>query len=155
MSNNNAPPRLSVVAAIMDAKATAKSALRPEARLGTRYGPATGSQAAASAMRTEQELAQALQGSQGSCADSEGEPAIAELLMLADQVPQADELATGLNQAFLLSEDSQPVTDSQPTAAQHKRRLAFAGLYRKFALHQLNNQVRNRAAAILARLSRP
>ncbi len=80
---------------------------------------------------------------------------MAQLLMLADQVPQAGELATGLNQAFLPPDDSQPVTDSQSATARHERRSAFAGLYRRFALHQLNSQVRNKAAAILARLSRP
>ncbi len=155
MPNNDVPPRLSVVAAIIEGETTAKGMLRPENRLGTRYGTGAESQAAASATLTEQKLAHALQGGQGPCADAQGELAMAELLMLADQVPQADKLATGLNQAFLLSDDSQPVTDSQPATARHERRSAFAGLYRRFALHQLNSQVRNKAAAILARLNRP
>lgn len=155
MTNNDDLPRLSVVAAIMDVETSGKGSLRSEARLGTRYGKAAESQAAASATPAEQQLAQALQGGQGACADSEGEQAMAELLILADQVPQADELAAGLNQAFSLSDDSQPVTDSQPTTARRERRSAFAGLYRRFALHQLNSQVRNKAAAMLARLSRP
>ena len=149
MTNGDDPPRLSVVAAIMDAETSGNGPLRAEARLGTRYSTAADSQAAASATPAEQELAQALQGSQGQCADPDGELAMAELLMLADQVPQADELATGLNQAFLLSDDS------QPAAARRERMSAFAGLYRRFALHQLNSQVRNKAAAILALLSRP
>lgn len=149
MTNRDDPPRLSVVAAIMDAETSGKGTLRPEARLGTRYSTAAESQAAASATPAEQELARALQGGgQGQCDDAEGELAMAELLMLADQVPKADELATGLNQACLLSEDSQPAT------ARRERRSAFAGLYRRFALHQLNSQVRNKAAAILALLSR-
>jgi hypothetical protein len=148
MTSKDEPPRLSVVAAIMDAETSGKGVLGPEARLGTRYSTAADSQAAASATPTEQELAQALQGGHGQCLDAEGELAMAELLMLADQVPQADELATGLNQAFLSSDDSQPAT------ARRERRSAFAGLYRRFALHQLNNQVRNKAAAILALLSR-
>jgi hypothetical protein len=155
MTIKDDPPRLSVVAAIIDADTSGKGALRPEARLGTRYSIAAESQAAASATASEQELAQALQGDQGQRADAQGELAMAALLMLADQLPQADELATGLNQAFLRSDDSQPATDTQPATSRRERRSAFAGLYRRFALHQLNSQVRNKAAAILALLSRP
>ena len=155
MTNKDDPPRLSVVAAIMDAETPGQGALRSEARLGTRYGTTAESQAAASATPAEQQLAQALQGGEGACADSEGELAMAELLMLADQMPQAGELAAGLNQAFSLPDNSEPVTDSEPPTAPRDRRSAFAGLYRRFALHQLNSQVRNKAAAMLARLSRP
>ena len=154
MTNNDDLPRLSVVAAIMDAKATAKGTQRLEGRLGTRYGPASEPQAAATATPSEQELAQALQSGQSPRADADGELA-AELLVLADQVPLADELATRLKQAFLPSDVPQPATDSHSDTARQERTSAFAGLYRKFALHQLNSQVRNKAAAILARLGRP
>ncbi len=111
MADNDDPPRLSVVAAIVDAKTTARGALRPEARLGTRFGSAAESETAASATPSERELAKALQGGQR--------------------------------------------PDSQSAIVRHERTSAFAGLYRKFALHQLNSQVRNKAAAILVRLSRP
>jgi hypothetical protein len=73
---------------------------------------------------------------------------MAELLILADEVPQADELATGLSQAFLLPDQSEPGT------TRRERRSAFADLYRRVALHHLSSQVRNKAAAILALLSR-
>ncbi len=147
MTNEEEPPRLSVVAAIIDADTSGKGVLPPAARLGTQYRADAESRAAASATPTEQALAQVLQGGQG--AQAQSEPVMAELLMLANQVPQADELATGLSQAFLPPDDSQRATE------RHQRRSAFADLYRRFALHQLNNQVRNKAAAILARLSRP
>lgn len=148
MTNEDDPPRLSVVAAIIDAETPGKGALLPATRLGTRYRRASDSHAAASATPTEQDLAQVLQGDQGQGASVQGGSAMAELLKLADQVPQADELATGLIQAFLLPDDSQPAT------TRRERRSAFADLYRRFALHQLNSQVRNLAAAILASLSR-
>jgi hypothetical protein len=65
MINEGDPPRLSVVAAIIDPETSGKRALQPAARLGSRYRRASDSRAAASATPTEQELAQVLQGGQG------------------------------------------------------------------------------------------
>jgi hypothetical protein len=149
MINEGDPPRLSVVAAIIDPGASGKSALQPAARLGSRYRRASDAGAAASATPTEQELAQALQGGQGQGDSADGDAAIAELLILADEVPQADELATGLSQVFLLPDHSEPDT------TRRERRSAFADLYHRVALHQLSSQVRNKAAAIVALLRRP
>jgi len=149
MTNEGDPPRLFVLAAIIDPGTSGKGALQSAARLGTRYRRASDSRAAASATPAEKELAQVLRGGQGQGASVDGDSAMAELLILADEVSQADELATGLSQAFLLPDHSEPAT------TRSERRSAFADLYHRFALHQLSSQVRNKAAAILALLSRP
>jgi hypothetical protein len=140
MTSEEGSPRLSVVAAIIDDPDDRP--LGPAARSGSRYREPS----AASATPKERELAQALQGD--GQPSGQDEPAMAELLMLAAQIPQAEELATGLSEAYLLPDDS------RLTCAREERRSAFVELYRRLALHQLSSQVRNRAAAVLARLGR-
>ncbi len=75
-----------------------------------------------------------------------GERVMAELLLLAGDAGDTGELAIGLSQAFVGPDGS------GPGVAREKRASAFADLYRNLTLHQLNSQVRNKAAAILGRL---
>lgn len=151
MKNIDYPPRLAVVAAIIDEE-VGQGPLVSAARLGTEILDKAQSATAAAATPAELALAQALCGN-GPCAngnrdDRSTDHAIAELLLLADEDPEAGTLATGLSQAFLLADDSKAALASE------ERRSAFADLYRRLALHQLNSQVRNKAAETLCRLVR-
>ena len=74
---------------------------------------------------------------------------LAELLLLADDLPESAELAAALSQTFL------PPGDSASALARRDRTSVFADLYRRLALAQLNNQVRNKVAAALGRLRGP
>ena len=142
MSSSNDLPRLAVVAAIV-APGGGCGQIARAARLGDRLcGPVSRRTATA----TERTLAQALKGGEERPDDQFIHPAIAELLLLADKEPDADRLASGLSQAFVLPDDS------TPTIARKERESAFAALYRKLMLHQLNSQVRNKAAALLGQL---
>jgi hypothetical protein len=100
-----------------------------------------------SATGTERALAEALCGDrdQETAARSE-EPVLAELLLLADDLPESDQLAAALSATFL------PPDASGPGLVRSDRTSAFAELYRRLALAQLNNQVRNKVAAALGRL---
>lgn len=102
-----------------------------------------------SATGTERALAEALRcdRDQEQAARSQ-DPVVAELLLLADDLPESGELAAALSETFL------PPGDSTPALAQPDRTTAFADLYRRLALAQLNNQVRNRVAAALGGLRR-
>lgn len=151
MKDTDYPPRLAVVAAIIDGE-VGQGPLVSAARLGTEILEKAQSATATAATPAELALAQALCGN-GLCGNGTGDErstdhAIAELLLLADEDPEADTLATGLSQAFLLPDDS------MAALANDERRSAFADLYRRLALHQLNSQVRNKAAATLCSLLR-
>ena len=145
MTSAEHTPRLAVVATMIDS--AADGPVMSAARLGNELQAKASSAADATPTGAERALAQALQDDDQS--DSQfADQAIAELLYLADDGPEASKLANGLNQAFLLPEDS------HPAPARDERRSAFADLYRRLALHQLNNQVRNKAAASLWKLIR-
>jgi hypothetical protein len=145
MTTRNCPPRLTVVAAIIDEDGALPNDLRSAARLGGRSGSVAEPDLAPTT--TERALALALQGGQNTGETPAAEPVIAELLMLAEEESGADDLAVALSQAFLRP------AGSGRDIARDEPRSAFADLYRRLALHQLNSQVRNKAAAILARLS--
>jgi hypothetical protein len=145
MTTEFSRPRLAVVARIMGSDDTGPIAAA--ARLGHRFRTPT-EVPVASATTTERELARALQGDTEQDGDPPGERAMAELLLLAGDIPEPDKLAAALSQALLLPDDS------RPALARAERRSAFADLYRRLALHHLNSQVRNKAAAMLGRLDR-
>lgn len=145
MTSTDHTPRLAVVAAMIDS--AADGPLTSSARLGNELQAKASSAAEATPTAAERALAEALQDDD----QSDSPPAdhvIAELLFLVDEGTEASKLAIGLNQAFFLPDDSQ----SAP--ARDECRSAFADLYRRLALHQLNNQVRNKAAASLWKLIR-
>ncbi|HEX9625074.1 MAG TPA: hypothetical protein VF979_11910 [Streptosporangiaceae bacterium] len=160
MTSQNSTPRLAVVAAIIarDAEGGDGEGGDPEhpcsSVLAERItGPTCSTMALslpASATGTERALAEAL------CGDRDQEPAarfsepmLAELLLLADDLPESGELAAALSETFL------PPDDSAPAPARRDRTSVFADLYRRLALAQLNNQVRNKVAAALGRLRGP
>jgi hypothetical protein len=145
MTSTDHTPRLAVVAAMIDS--AADGPLASSARLGNELQAKASSAADATPTASERALAEALQDHDQSDSPP-ADHAIAELLLLVDDGSEATKLATGLNHAFLVPDDSQPVP------ARGERRSAFADLYRKLALHQLNNQVRNKAAASLWKLIR-
>jgi hypothetical protein len=151
MKNTDYPPRLAVVAAIIDGE-VGQGPLVSAARLGTEILDKAQSATAAAATPAELALAQALCGNglsgNGKRDEHSADHAIAELLLLADEDPEAGMLATGLSQVFLLADNS------KAALANEERRSAFADLYRRLALHQLNSQVRNKAAATLCSLLR-
>ncbi len=105
----------------------------------------------ANATRAERELAEAIcgcgQNDQGPVT-REQEPVVAELLLLADDLPESDEFAAALSQTFL------PPGDSASAPGRRDRTSVFADLYRRLALAQLNNQVRNKVAAALGGMRR-
>jgi hypothetical protein len=127
---------------MIDAERACDGPVASAARLGSDIHDRAESAATATATPAERALAQALRGD-GQADEPPADHIIAELLLLADDGPAASKLATGLSQAFLLPDDS------KAALAHPERRVAFADLYRGLALHQLNNQVRNKAAAIL------
>lgn len=147
MKNPDCPPRLAVVAAIIDDGEVGQGPLVSAARLGSEIFDKAQSATAAAATPAERALAQALRGN-GKRDEHSTDHVIAELLLLADEDPEAGMLATGLSQAFLLP------GDSKAALAREERRSAFADLYRRLVLHQLNSQVRNKAAAVLFSLRR-
>src|SRR5262249_18054638 len=107
----------------------------------------------ASPTGTERALAEALYG----CGHHDREPAarpaepvVAELLLLADDLPESAELAAALSETFL-----SPDASALAPARGGGQTSVFADLYRRLALAQLNNQVRNRVAAALGRLRTP
>ena len=145
MTTTNDPPRLAVVAAIIDS--AADGPLTSSARLGSEIQTKVVSAAEAIPTAAERALAEALQDDDQRDSPP-ADPAIAELLLLADDGPDASKLAAGLNQACSLTDDP------RPAPSRDERRSAFADVYRRLALHQLNNQVRNNAAATLRKLIR-
>ncbi|HXS65274.1 MAG TPA: hypothetical protein VN767_20665 [Streptosporangiaceae bacterium] len=162
MTTQQSTPRLAVVAAIIardaeDGDGESGDAEHPcSSVLAERITGPTSSTLApslpSSATGTERALAEAICGcgdrDQGPITRSQ-EPVVAELLLLADDLPESDELAAALSETFL------PSGDSAAAPARRDRTSAFADLYRRLALAQLNNQVRNKVAAALARLRRP
>jgi hypothetical protein len=146
MTKSDQPPRLAVVASIIDDGGGASGPLVSAARLGSEIHDKAESAALAEPTPQERALAEALDDDtrEGQQADR----AIAELLLLVDDVPTADDLAAGLSHTFLLPDDS------RPALARELRLPAFSDLYRKLALPTLGNQVRNKAAATLRRLTR-
>ena len=148
MKSDNYPPRLAVVAAIVHGDSGGPGPVASAAHLGSTFGGSAALPAADSATTDELALAQALQGCENPEQEAHGDPAMADLLYLADDCPGADKLATGLSQRFLMP------ADSAPGAPEEDRRSVFVDLYRRLALHQLENQVRNKAAAVLSGLSR-
>jgi hypothetical protein len=159
MTSPDSTPRLAVVAAIIASDAEGNdgdggdpehpcSSVLAERISGPTCSTMTTSQPA-NATGSERALAEALCG--GGRRDQEPaarsqEPVLAELLLLADELPESDELATALSETFL------PPDDSAPVPARPDRTSVFADLYRRLALAQLNNQVRNKVAAALGRL---
>lgn len=146
MTSTDCPPRLAVVAAMIDGQGAGPGPLALAARLGSEIYDKAESAAIATATPAERALAQALRGEDRRDELPPADHAIAELLLLADDGPDASRLATGLIRAFL------PPGDSGAALAGDDRRSAFAELYRRLALHQLNSQVRNKAAAIVCKL---
>ncbi len=147
MTSTDYPPRLAVVASIIDECSPVDASLAAAGRIGSDLQGNAASATQAEPTPQERALAEALQEDD----QNDGPPtdrAIAELLLLVDDVPAADDLATGLSQTFLLPEDS------RPALAREERHSAFADLYRRLALHHLNSQVRNKAAAKLRKLIR-
>lgn len=147
MKRTDGPPRLTVVAAIMNGESPGAGPLASAARLGCEIHERIQSASAATATPAERALAQALQDDYQRD-ELPADQAIAELLILADGDGKASKLAAELSQAFL------PPDEFCSALASEERRSAFADLYRKLALHELNSQVRNKAAAILFRLTR-
>ncbi|HEY3902466.1 MAG TPA: hypothetical protein VGM14_00990 [Streptosporangiaceae bacterium] len=153
-------PRLAVVAAIIanDADGGDGEGGDPEPNcssvLAERIsGPTCSTMATtlpASVTVAERALAEALCGDrdQGPAARSQ-EPVVAELLLLADALPESGKLAAALSETFL------PPKDSALRLPRRDRATVFADLYRRLALAQLNNQVRNKVAAALGRLRGP
>lgn len=142
MKSTYCPPRLPVVAAMIDGEGLGRGPVVTAARMGNEIQEKAQSAAAATATAAERALAQAI------CGDRQREEhltdhAIAELLLLVDDGPEASKLATGLSQAFLLPDDS------EAALPRDERSFAFAELYRRLVLHQLNSQVRNKAAALM------
>jgi hypothetical protein len=160
MTTQESTPRLAVVAAIIarDAEGGDGEGGDPEhprsSVLAERItGPTCSTRTTnlpASATGTERALAEALCGGrdQEPAARSK-EPVLAELLLLADDLPESGELAAALSETFLSADDSEPGPERRD------RTSAFADLYRRLALAQLNNQVRNKVAAALGRLRGP
>jgi hypothetical protein len=144
-------PRLAVVASIIGEKCaparSAGSSLISAARLGGGLLTKAESSGEAEPTPSERALAHALH-QDGQANGLPADRAMAELLLLADDVPAAGDLSAGLSQALL------PRHDSEPALAGEERRSAFADLYRRLALHQLNSQVRNKASATLGKLAR-
>jgi len=159
MTTQESMPRLAVVAAIIanDAESGDGEGGEPEPHcsfvLAERItGPTCSTLAPslpASATGTERALARALCGDhdQEPAARSQ-EPVLAELLLLADDLPESSQLAAALSKTFLPPEDS-------ALPIRRDRTSVFADLYRRLALAQLNNQVRNKVAAALGRLRGP
>jgi len=147
---NSRTPRLAVVAAIIDDGASngaSDGSVVWGSRVGSKFREAAEDGMAASPTAEERALAQALREGQTGGAYRAGDPVMAELLLLANDSPEAGKLAVGLSQAFL------PPGDSRAVMATKDRRPAFAALYRRLALHQLDSQVRNKAAAVLRKLN--
>lgn len=144
------PLRLAVVAAIIDndSRGDDDPLGSVAARLGSERRSSAESVPVDAATPAERALAQALRGD-GQRGRPFADHTIAELLLLADDDPAADKLADGLGDALL------PRAGSRPALARDERRFAFADIYRRLALHELDSQVRNKAAAILARLGAP
>lgn len=146
MTTTDCPLRLAVVAAIIGRDDSGDDPLAlAAARLGSEIHMKAESAAVAAATPAERALAQALQG-EGQRGQPSADHKIAELLLLAEG-PAADKLADGLSQALLPQARLAPARD--------ERRFAFADVYRRLALHQLDSQVRNKAAAVLGRLDAP
>jgi len=145
MKSTNCPPRLDVVAAIIDGQSLGHGLVVSAARLGSEIREKAESAAAATPTPQERALAQAMRAD-GQRDERSADQVIAELLLLADDGPDASKLAAGLSQAFLRPDDS------KAALACEERRSAFADLYRRLALHQLDSQVRNKAAAVLCGL---
>jgi hypothetical protein len=157
MTSQESTPRLAVVAAIIatDVEGSDGEGGDPEPHcssvLAARItGPTCSAlvpSLSASATGVERALAEALcvDHDQGPAAKSQ-EPVLAELLLLAAALPESGKLAAALSETFL------PPDDSVPAPARRDRTSVFADLYRRLALAQLNNQVRNKVAAALGRL---
>jgi hypothetical protein len=146
MKSDSYPPRLAVVAAIVDGGRPGDGPVTSAARMSSTVRDCAVHPDADAATTQELALAEVLQwGENGG--QAAGDAAMADLLYLADDCPGADKLAAGLSQKFLRPDDSAPGVPAED------RRSAFVDLYRKLALHQLENQVRNKAAAVLRGLT--
>jgi len=75
-------------------------------------------------------------------------PAIADLLQLADGASSAGAFVTGLQQAFLIPDDSRHALAREDSTA------AFADIYRRLAMPGLSGEAGSRALAILRRVAR-
>jgi hypothetical protein len=118
--------RLSVVAALVGSGVPADQATIDECRLADALGGAPGEPG----------------GGPGPHA-----PAIADLLLLADGTPSAGAFVTGLQQAFLIPDDSRHALAREDTTA------AFADIYRRLAMPGLAGEAGSRALAILRRVA--
>jgi hypothetical protein len=157
MTTHESTPRLAVIAAIIanDAEGGDSEGGDPEPQcssvLAERItGPTCSTLAPSlptSATGTERALAEALCDKESAARSTE--PVLAELLLLADGIPESTKLAAALSETFL------PTGDSGSAPSGRDRTSVFADLYRRLALAQLNNQVRNKVAAALSRLRGP
>jgi hypothetical protein len=96
-----------------------------------------------SATSNERRLAEALRGPAGRQVPEADAEAIAGLLRLASESPSAAGFAAGLQQGFLLPDDS---VHSQ---ARDQADAAFADLYRRLALPEMASGAADRAVALL------
>jgi hypothetical protein len=74
--------------------------------------------------------------------------ALADLLVLAEGTPSSGAFVTGLQQAFLIPDDSRHALAREETTA------AFADVYRRLALPGLSGEAGSRALAILRKVAR-
>jgi hypothetical protein len=118
--------RLSVVAALVGSSVPADPATADESRLADALGRAPGEPG----------------GTPGPDA-----PALADLLRLAEGTPSSGAFVTGLQQAFLIPDDSRHALAREDTTA------AFADLYRRLAMPGLSGEAGSRALAILRKVA--
>jgi len=117
--------RLSVVAALVSSSVPAESATADESRLADALGGAPSEPS-------------------GTPPDA---PALADLLLLAEGTPSSAAFITGLQQAFLIPDDSRHALAREETTA------AFADVYRRLALPGMSGEAGSRALAILRRVA--
>lgn len=140
------PLRLCAVAALMDLDLAASR--EADAWIGLDGEPCSENEAEliVGATAEERRLAEALRGSPGMELPEPDAEAIAALLRLADDSPQATILAAGLLQKFLIPDDSWQAPARDEHAA------AFTELYRKLALPGMAADATERAVVQLDNL---
>jgi hypothetical protein len=124
---------------------------RPErVRLSVVAALVGSSEPAGPATADESRLADALGGAPGEPGGASGPdaPALADLLRLADGTPSSGAFVTGLQQTFLIPDDSRHAPAREDTTA------AFSDLYRRLAMPGLSGEAGSRALAILRKVAR-
>lgn len=142
---NIGPPRIGALAALVGFDALASRAGHARVHYDGTLCTAAETELIDSATSQERHLARALHGGYAETSDPQAGP-LSELLKLAGGTPRASVFATGLCQAFLIPDDS------NPAPAHEDRTAAFADLYRRLELPCLVGAARERAVTILAGL---